>query len=101
MSIFFFFSGCSDADDRVVKQTWGKVVCQYSTSQWWLLYYFSCLYGKAPFPFSTPESALQENVEALSLGSGDSALPMLYCLKNNIAQVYERILFVAAAVDKQ
>lgn len=80
-------SGCSDADDRVVKQTWGKVVCQYSTSQWWLLYYFSCLYGKAPFPFSTPESALQENVEALSLGSGDSALPMLYCLKNNIAQV--------------
>ncbi|XP_029643100.2 LOW QUALITY PROTEIN: probable methyltransferase TARBP1 [Octopus sinensis] len=77
-----------DADkNQVLIYAWGKLSSLYSINRWWCMLYFSQIQEKSVSNLNESEKLLQQTVDALCLGSGDSALPMLKCLENDIAQV--------------
>ncbi|GAB1609718.1 probable methyltransferase TARBP1 [Argonauta hians] len=73
--------------NQVLKYAWGKLSSQYSINRWWCTLYFNLVNPMSAPGEEQSVQLLQKTMDALCLGSGDSALPMLKCLQNDIAQV--------------
>lgn len=80
----FLFSFCRNgSSDR------GRMICQYMQSVWECL---ECLLVDSPHLRATP-SILEAALEALSVSSGESDIPVMKCLQLIMPQVISVVFF--------